>query len=83
MNVLMIDPTRYSDCQDEGFAVSREHQVAVTLHTLSSSAECLQEMTLSPEYRDEIIRELSRFREVEFAMQIIKERIETREAAEI
>jgi hypothetical protein len=81
MNVLMIDPTRYSDCQDERFADSKSHKLAMTLHALTSAAGALEAMSHDAEYRDLMVEEAGSVSEITLALNLVWSRVQARSAA--
>lgn len=73
--------TKFHDHQDERFTDTKEHQVAMTMHSLSAAAGCLHEMSLDPEYRDIMIEDLGRLSDVLLALNLAWSRIKAREDA--
>lgn len=73
MNVALVNP--------EAFETSKEHQVAMAIHSLTSAAGCLFEMSNDAEYRDIMIRELGQISGASLAIGMVWDRVRAREVA--
>lgn len=74
----MLDRTKVID---ERFADTKEHKLAMTLHSLSSSVGCLYEMSMDPEYRDLMVDEAGQLSDIALALNLTWSRIQARSAA--
>lgn len=80
----MLDRTQFSNCQseiDERFSDTKEHKLAMVLHSLRSTVMTLEEMSHDPEYRDLMVEDIGSVSEIALAMEIIWGRVKAREAA--
>lgn len=74
----MLDRTKVID---EQFADTKEHRLAMVLHSLRRDVGTLEEMTHDPEYRDLMVDDIGSVAEIALAFQCIWGRVKAREAA--
>ena len=80
----MLDRTNH--CQDEPiiderFADTKEHALAMVLHSLRGSVSTLETMSHDPEYRDLMVEAIGSVSEIARGVNIIWARVKARESA--
>jgi hypothetical protein len=76
----MLDRTKF-DCQDERFADTKEHKLAMTLHAAASALRTLEVMSHDPEYRDLMVEDAGSVSELALCTSLVWSRVRARSAA--
>lgn len=77
----MLDRTTQADSQDEHVTDRKAHEVAMAMHSLASAVDCVSEMSMSPEYRDLLVKDLGQISGAALAIGLAWSRLKAREKA--